>query len=345
MTAAHCGQTNYDPSTITVYWNRVSSCAAGLEDAESVSGPTTSGGTTRALYATGGINFEDQWLIELSGSVPAGSDAAFAGWDASNVTTMTGGGPANVFGINHGLAETKQYTASTLGPASVAGTFIHYDWTTGYTAKGSSGSGIFESTERLFGTGDAAGTDTNGDPMTEYQILAAGWHGDGGTNNPASSLSVWLDPQSTGTLGINGIAAVAAPSVSISASPDSVVSGSNFTVTWSSQSATSCSASGAWSGTQSPNGALQVTSTAAGSYTYTLTCTNTGGNTTDSATVVVTADSSSSSSGGSSSSGSNSGSGGGGGAISPFFLSVFAAAAMRGRRKRFCANEYRGRGR
>lgn len=77
-----------------------------------------------------------------------------------------------------------------------------------------------------------------------------------------------------------------APTVSLSASPLIVISGGTSTLTWSSTNATSCVASGGWTGTKAASGtsAQSPTSTA----TYTLTCTGADGSTQASTTVTVT---------------------------------------------------------
>ena len=77
-----------------------------------------------------------------------------------------------------------------------------------------------------------------------------------------------------------------APTVSISASPTSIQSGQSSTLSWSSTNATSCTASGGWSGTKSTSGTQSISPTA--NTTYTLTCTGSGGSTSGSATVTVT---------------------------------------------------------
>jgi len=327
LTAAHCGQTNYDPSSITVYWNRVSSCSAGLQNAMSVDGPTTSGGTTRALYASGGIQHEDQWLIELAGTgVPTGSEAVYLGWDASDVTKLSGGGPSNIFDVNHAADETKQYIASTNGPAATNPPFLTYTLSTGVSKDGASGSGAVESNQRLFGTLTGSGSDLSGNPQVEFMPLALSWHGDGGTDSPASSTSVWLDPSHTGTLQLDALQLPSAPTVSVSVSPTSVTVGTSYTVTWSSTGATSCIASGAWSGSQALNGTLRVTPTASGDFTYDLSCNNAGGTTRNAATEVVTPSTSGSSGA--------SGSGGGGGGGSFGLLSLTGLAILRAARRR-----------
>ena len=77
----------------------------------------------------------------------------------------------------------------------------------------------------------------------------------------------------------------AIPTVTLSASPTSVASGGSSTLTWSSTDATSCTASGGWTGAKDISGTLAVTVSA--TTIYTLACTGTGGTTTQSVTVTV----------------------------------------------------------
>lgn len=70
-----------------------------------------------------------------------------------------------------------------------------------------------------------------------------------------------------------------------------VSSSTAVTLTWATQNATSCVASGAWSGAKLLGSSEALTSLAVGqSYTYTLTCTGQGGTASDSVTVVVQSD-------------------------------------------------------
>jgi hypothetical protein len=86
---------------------------------------------------------------------------------------------------------------------------------------------------------------------------------------------------------ITVLAPVAAPTVSFSASPTIISSGQSSTLSWTSSNATSCSASGGWSGSKSISGSLAVSPTA--STTYTLACTGSNGTTTQSTTVSLSA--------------------------------------------------------
>lgn len=75
------------------------------------------------------------------------------------------------------------------------------------------------------------------------------------------------------------------PTVSLTANPSTINSGSSSTLSWSSTNATSCSASGGWSGSKATSGSQSVSPTATTSYT--LTCTGSGGSANDSVSITV----------------------------------------------------------
>ena len=77
-----------------------------------------------------------------------------------------------------------------------------------------------------------------------------------------------------------------APTVSLSAAPTTVAAGGSTLLTWSSSNASSCTASGAWSGVKVTSGNETINSISAPS-TYMLTCTGNGGATARSATVNI----------------------------------------------------------
>ncbi len=78
-----------------------------------------------------------------------------------------------------------------------------------------------------------------------------------------------------------------APTVSLSANPTSVAANSTSTLTWSATNATSCTASGGWSGTKATSGS-EGTGALSSTSSYTLSCTGAGGTTQQSVTVTVT---------------------------------------------------------
>jgi Subtilase family len=93
------------------------------------------------------------------------------------------------------------------------------------------------------------------------------------------------------------------PAVTLSES--SITSGGSTKITWSSINATSCTASGSWSGTLAANGTQTLTPTAAGTDTYSMTCANAAGTSTAGTASLTVSDPPSGGGGG----------GGGGGAL------------------------------
>lgn len=100
--------------------------------------------------------------------------------------------------------------------------------------------------------------------------------GPGGSNTP-SSVTI--------TVGTDGAATV----VSFRADPATVQPGGSSTLSWTTQNASSCTASNGWSGTKGTSGSEAVTPPSTpNSYLYTLTCTGPGGqNAASSITVTV----------------------------------------------------------
>lgn len=82
--------------------------------------------------------------------------------------------------------------------------------------------------------------------------------------------------------------ATPAPTVSLTASSTLVPSGTPVTLGWSSANATSCSATGNWSGVKSTNG-TEVIANITSDSTFNLTCTGSGGSTSQTVTVTISA--------------------------------------------------------
>jgi len=85
---------------------------------------------------------------------------------------------------------------------------------------------------------------------------------------------------------LSGTTVTTVPTVSLTASPTAITASGSSTLTWSSTDATSCSASGGWTGSKATSGSAS-TGALNTSTTYTLTCTGSGGSNTASATVNV----------------------------------------------------------
>jgi hypothetical protein len=84
---------------------------------------------------------------------------------------------------------------------------------------------------------------------------------------------------------------IAIPVVTISVSPASINTGSSATITWSAtNNPTSCTAGGSWTGSKGASGSQSTgTMNTAGSYNYSLSCTNSGGTGSNSAALTVSA--------------------------------------------------------
>jgi Bacterial Ig-like domain (group 3) len=81
----------------------------------------------------------------------------------------------------------------------------------------------------------------------------------------------------------------AKPTVNISVLPTTITLGQGANLTWSTSGATTCMASGAWSGTEATAGTQPVTPTNTGMSNYSLTCTGPGGSNGGSASLTVNA--------------------------------------------------------
>ncbi|MBS0379229.1 MAG: hypothetical protein JSS29_12135 [Proteobacteria bacterium] len=90
-----------------------------------------------------------------------------------------------------------------------------------------------------------------------------------------------------GTYGLTVTTAPAAPTVTLSADHSSVNSGGTVDLVWSSTNATTCTASGGWSGTQPVSGTF-TSAALTSDTTFTLTCTGAGGKAAQSVSVSVT---------------------------------------------------------
>ena len=114
------------------------------------------------------------------------------------------------------------------------------------------------------------------------------------------------------------VTVAAAPTLTFSAAPASVVEGGASTLTWSATQAISCTAGNGWAGNKAVQGS-ESTGALSAARTYTLNCSGAGGSVTQELTVQVTPPPAS---------GGQASSGGGGGALDPralFALGVLAA--------------------
>ncbi len=102
-----------------------------------------------------------------------------------------------------------------------------------------------------------------------------------------------INPAGSGadSVRVNVNQALPVPVVDIKANgsdgPLALTEPADYTLTWTSSDADSCTASGSWSGAKVRNGSQAFTAQPAGNYTYTLSCSNATGTGSDSVTVNV----------------------------------------------------------
>lgn len=206
LSAYHCAVDSSNDDSVVVYWNfQSASCAS--RGTGSLTDSQLGGATLRAGYAP-----SDFLLLELSAQPDPSFKAYFAGWDASGAT------PSRTVGIHHPQGDTKAISfsndaATTANPTtyllsytpSPTGSHWRVLWNSGVTEYGSSGSCLFDASNKrcigqLHGGPSACGT-ASSYPHDFYGRLSVSWNG-GGTVH--TRLKDWLDPGNTGTLSMDG---------------------------------------------------------------------------------------------------------------------------------------------
>ncbi len=132
-----------------------------------------------------------------------------------------------------------------------------------------------DASEGWFGTKATSGNEDVG-PLASTTQFALTCSGTGGTASQSAVVSVDTAPPPP------------APTVSLTASPTSVLQNGSTTVTWSSTNADFCFAEDAWSGDK-PTSGSETRSGLTVSSTFALTCTGAGGSASRSVTVTVQA--------------------------------------------------------
>ena len=216
-------------------------------------------------------------------------------WSSTNATACTASG--NWTG-SRGPSGTEANTPTAAGPAS---------YTLTCTGPGGSGSATAAVTVNAPSTVSisaapttitlgSASTLTWTSTSTSTCTASGDWSG-----TRATSGSEAVTPTATGlrnyTLTCTGAGGSATgtasvqvnpiPTVSLGANPATIIIGASSTLTWSSTNATSCNATGAWTGSRGTSGSETVTPTATGQSVYGLSCTGAGGTVTQTAAVQV----------------------------------------------------------
>jgi hypothetical protein len=264
----------------------ISVSMAAVQSGASLATPLTTAGTLNIAAATGKL-----WMIGF-GQAPTGGSVL-----GLFVTPAAGG--STIFGTTQaigGIFSSRKVTVSSAGsyevnvtdvgfPANFATLYVLV--TQGPTLVGS-----------IFGGGSFPFTAAAGDYFITFIA------------QPAA-------PDNAGTYAINIAPPPPAPVVTFSSSVSHVASGGSANLMWSSKNATSCTASGGWSGVQPLSGSASTGALTADTK-FTLSCTGISGTTSQSVTITID----------------HSSGGGGGGALDLTSLAVLAgllAARLRPR--------------
>jgi hypothetical protein len=212
LTADHCGEASSasDLNQWVFYFNYESPDCNNPASEGNLDNKFMTGASVRALSAdNGGADGSDFMLLELNNTPPANYDVYLAGWNALNNAPATPG-----VCIHHPAGDIKKISTFTQAPTSNTwgGTFgthwrVRWAATTnghGVTEPGSSGSAIFNSAGQIVGhlTGGNSFCNTPTQPDL-YGKVAYDWEDNGTANN--RQLKVWLDPDNTGDLAMDGM--------------------------------------------------------------------------------------------------------------------------------------------
>lgn len=287
LTAEHCVSDNY--STMILYFNYENPTCVGNGGPTNM---TTVGTTVKAA------NFMlDVRLLEVTPEIPGSYNVFYNGWDRS------GSVPTNEVAIHHPGGDNKKIsidnnpavTSSAFGGRLPNG-FWRVIWDEGMTEGGSSGCPLFDQNKRVVGQNLGGTTSQCENPQAVLKYFgkfSESWT-NGGT--PATQLKEWLDPGNTGAITIDGIDAVTGiPPVTNFTSDvltlsyggglvDFVDLTSNGPTSWS------WSFPGATPSSSTDRNPVNISYTATGRYTVSLTTTNANGSNTKTLTGYITVD-------------------------------------------------------
>jgi uncharacterized protein YjdB len=230
-----------------------------------------------------------QTITGNNGATWASSNAAIATVDANGLATgvapgtvtitatvQTGAGPVSGNATLTVTAPPKTLTSVQVAPASAS---ILTNATQQFTAKA-----VYSDSS----TADVTQTATWASTNTAVAIVSSSGVATG-VSGGSASITAGVSSGNGTVIGSSSLTVtVPGPAVSISVNPSWGVPGTTSTLTWSSTGATTCTASGAWSGGVPTSGSQQVTEAAIGNYNYSLSCIGNGSSTSRSASLLVT---------------------------------------------------------
>lgn len=213
LSADHCAATatSSNFNQFIFYFNYQSpDCDNPTSDA-GFNNQTLTGCAKKAQSTTQGDQDSDFLLVELNDTIPTFYNTYYAGWD------IRGNSSSNGVSVHHPSGDIKKVStySTNLISDSWQGITNHTHWRVvwtgtsnghGVTEGGSSGSGIFDSENRLIGTLTGGSSSCSGTSFPDYYgKFYHSWSQVGTAAN--RRLDVWLDPMgwdTTGQLILNG---------------------------------------------------------------------------------------------------------------------------------------------
>lgn len=221
LSAWHCGRTSTTAqfNQYKFYFNfQYATCTGGAySTAQYVTGAQLKAYSDDYAPQYGGLGGSDFMLLRANVNIPASFDPYWAGWDATNISSVTADGVC----VHHPTGAPKRissYTQTLITghPMASSGLMSHYKvvWAQtahgwGITEEGSSGAGLFKQIAGtgpvLIGTctGNSSGMNcANHAGYAYFGKMSYHW-----TQNPNAAnikLKPWLDPDNTGTLVLAG---------------------------------------------------------------------------------------------------------------------------------------------
>lgn len=216
LSAEHCGLSGSsiapqsDLDNWTFYFNYESPDCDNPISEGNLNNQRLTGATALANSQDGGGDFgSDFLLLKLSSNIPIPFNAYYSGWSHQGKSF-----PQNGVGIHHPSGDIKkistfQFTAES---GSFGNTVDNTHWVVewqktfnghGTTEQGSSGSPLFDENDLIRGVLTGGGSACNNLKGKDfYGKLSYSWNSNGTAND--RRLDVWLDPNNTGYLAING---------------------------------------------------------------------------------------------------------------------------------------------
>ncbi len=267
LTANHCGP-NATSSNFGQWKFRFNYEASGCSNPSSESSINYTDFTGCTKVAEGSNNGgSDFYLLKLTSFTKQSAiniGAIYNGWDRST-TAPTGGGA----GIHHPSGDIKKIsfftgtpsTSSYNGGSDMTGatnahwkvTWVNSGSKTGVTEGGSSGSPIFNSAGRVFGTLSGGASSCSAASYSRYDLygkMSFHWENSANGTTNAKKLKPWLDPNNTGATTCNYYdPANSTPTNTLSVSPTSLsytVNGESKTVTVTCNTSWTATSSASW---------------------------------------------------------------------------------------------------